>query len=97
MSAGSASPNSPGRTSSRRGCGWAWVPRTPSTSAGVAALGPNPNNHFALEVEDLDGLLEVLEEQGVAFRRSAHMPEAGRQAFLSDPDGNLIELNQPPA
>jgi catechol 2,3-dioxygenase-like lactoylglutathione lyase family enzyme len=62
----------------------------------VSALGPNPNNHFALEVENLDSLLDELERRGVAFQRSAHVSEAGRQAFLSDPDGNVIELNQPP-
>lgn len=62
----------------------------------VAALGPNPNNHYALEVADLEGLLNVLERRGVGFRRSAYVPEAGRQAFISDPDGNVIELNQPP-
>ena len=62
----------------------------------VAILDPNPNNHFALEVEDLESLLDVLEERGVAVKRSAHVPAAGRQAFLSDPDGNIIELNQPP-
>ena len=62
----------------------------------VAVLGPNPNNHFALEVEDLEGLLEVLTTRGVAFQRSAHVPEAGRQAFLQDPDSNIIELNEPP-
>ena len=71
--------------------------KTQSTSAGYPRLGPNPNNHFALEVEDLEGLLDRLEARGVAFHRSAHVPAAGRQAFLSDPDGNVIELNQPPA
>ncbi len=62
----------------------------------VASLGPNPNNHYALEVEDLEGLLDLLERRGVAYQRSAHVPEAGRQAFITDPDGNVIELNQPP-
>lgn len=63
----------------------------------VPALGPNPNNHYALEVRDLEGLLDVLERKGVDLQRSAHVPEAGRQAFISDPDGNVIELNQPPS
>ncbi|MCQ3804251.1 MAG: VOC family protein [bacterium] len=76
-----------------------WVGAGPENAihiSGVANLGPNPNNHFALEVEDLDGLLDALDAQGVAFQRSAYVPAAGRQAFLSDPDGNVIELNQPP-
>lgn len=76
-----------------------WVGAGPENAihiSQVPALGPNPNNHFALEVENLEGLLDVLERRGVAFQRSAHVPAAGRQAFLSDPDGNVIELNQPP-
>lgn len=77
-----------------------WVGAGPENAIHVSRvprLVPNPNNHFALEVEDLDGLLDRLEARGVAFQRSAHVPAAGRQAFLSDPDGNVIELNQPPA
>ena len=77
-----------------------WVGAGPENAihiSQVPALGPNPNNHFALEVENLEGLLEVLERRGVAFQRSTYVPAAGRQAFLSDPDGNIIELNQPPA
>ncbi len=76
-----------------------WVGAGPENAihiSKVAGLGPNPNNHFALEVGDLEGLLEALASRGVAFQRSAHVPEAGRQAFLQDPDGNIIELNQPP-
>ena len=76
-----------------------WVGAGPENAihiSKVAALGPNLNNHFALEVEELEGLLNVLEVRGVVFQRSAFVPEAGRQAFLSDPDGNIIELNEPP-
>ena len=76
-----------------------WVGAGPENAihiSKVAVLGPNPNNHFALEVEDLESLLGALEERGVAVERSAHIPAAGRQAFLSDPDGNIIELNEPP-
>lgn len=76
-----------------------WVGAGPENAihiSRVPALGPNPNNHFALEVENLEGLLNALERRGVAFQQSDYVPAAGRQAFLSDPDGNIIELNQPP-
>ena len=72
-----------------------WISAGPENAihiSKVAALGPNPNNHYALEVEDLEGLLDVLERRGVAFQRSAHVPEAGRQAFITDPDGYEVEL-----
>ena len=77
-----------------------WVGAGPENAihiSQVPALGPNPNNHFALEVENLEGLLNALERRGVVFQRSDYVPAAGRQAFLSDPDGNIIEMNQPPS
>jgi catechol 2,3-dioxygenase-like lactoylglutathione lyase family enzyme len=51
--------------------------------------------HFALEVEDLDGLADALAAKGVDLFRLDPVAGAGRQAFLNDPAGNLIELNQP--
>ena len=59
---------------------------------GVASHGPA---HFALQVSDLDAAVAHLESHGVEVRRSDHVPGAGRQAFVNDPSGNLIELNQP--
>lgn len=76
-----------------------WVGAGPENAihiSQVSALGPNPNNHFALEVDNLDGLLESLTARGVAYQRSASVPAAGHQAFVRDPDGNIIELIQPP-
>lgn len=49
-----------------------WVGAGPENAihiSKVAVLDPNPNNHFALEVEDLESLLGVLEERGVAVKR----------------------------
>jgi catechol 2,3-dioxygenase-like lactoylglutathione lyase family enzyme len=51
--------------------------------------------HFALRVDDLDAACEVIEARGVAVHRVGHVPNAGRQAFLNDPSGNGVELNQP--
>jgi glyoxylase I family protein len=59
-------------------------------------VGPLPGGpHFALQVDDLDAVVGEIEAKGVTVRRSDHRPGAGHQAFLSDPSGNLIELNQP--
>ncbi len=77
-----------------------WVGAGPNSAihiSQVPALGPNPNNHFALEVDGLDALLDLLAARGVEYRRPAYVPAAGHQAFIRDPDGNVIELIQPPA
>jgi len=46
-------------------------------------------------VADLDTLVAALEAKGLTVRRAAHVAGAGRQAFIRDPSGNRIELNQP--
>ena len=51
--------------------------------------------HLALQVRDLDEALVGLEAAGVEVARVPYLPGAGRQAFLRDPSGNRIELNQP--
>jgi glyoxylase I family protein len=51
--------------------------------------------HLALQVRDLDEVLAGLEAAGVEVARVPYLPGAGRQAFLRDPSGNRIELNQP--
>jgi glyoxylase I family protein len=57
---------------------------------------PAPSRrHFALEVADLDAAVTECEAAGIAVRRSAYTPGAGRQAVVHDPAGNAIELNQP--
>ncbi len=56
---------------------------------------PAPLQHFALQVDDLDEAVAAVQAKGVTVRRSSHFPGAGHQAFLHDPGGNEIELNQP--
>ena len=51
--------------------------------------------HFALAVDDLDGAIEELTSGGITVSEPIELPGAGRQAFLHDPSGNMIELNQP--
>ena len=56
---------------------------------------PPRANHFAIWVEDIDDAVEDLRGQGVEVHPIPHIEGAGRQAFLHDPFGNFIELNQP--
>ncbi len=54
------------------------------------------SQHFAFRVDDVDAVCAALVDKGVDVSPpSAGFPGAGRQAFLKDPSGNLIELNQP--
>lgn len=47
-------------------------------------------------VEDLDGLLEVLREEGVEIDPRRENYDYGRFAWIMDPEGNRIELWEPP-
>jgi lactoylglutathione lyase len=50
--------------------------------------------HFAFEVEGIDGLLQRLVAGGGAVQREPYLLEGTgpKLAFVSDPDGNPIEL-----
>ncbi len=56
---------------------------------------PDARQHFALQVADLETTVAALEEKGLTVRRAPHFDGAGHQAFIRDPSGNRIELNQP--
>ena len=57
---------------------------------------PRPKaDHFAIRVDDLDAAVADLRALDVQVFTTDHIVGAGRQAFLSDPFGNFIELNQP--
>ena len=64
---------------------------------------PPEGQHFAFAVEDIDGVLEELRKRGTNMKGRSGMLEAGkvyeipgvgRQAFIFDPTGNLLELNE---
>ncbi|MCA9509560.1 MAG: VOC family protein [Myxococcota bacterium] len=54
-----------------------------------------PGQHFAFEVEGLDAAIADLRARGIEVSDAFEIPGVGRQAFLRDPDGNAIELNEP--
>ncbi|MDQ3107544.1 MAG: VOC family protein [Actinomycetota bacterium] len=74
----------------------------PASSAGRAmADGAQPEpggwNRIHLVTADLDGEIARLEGEGVPFRNDVVTGPGGRQALVTDPSGNLIELFQPAA
>lgn len=58
---------------------------------------PQPGgwNRFALEVADLETLVERLRQQGVRFRNDVVVGVGGKQILVEDPSGNPVELFQP--
>lgn len=83
---------------------WTW-----KTQAGPVVFAPFPEttDYFAadkqwmlnLRVAGLDELLATLRVAGIAVETRAEWdaPETGRFARIHDPEGNAIELWQPPA
>ena len=61
----------------------------------VANHNTPEGQHFAFRVDDIDGVCEELAARGVKVSKPMIVPGAGRHAFLRDPSGNLVELNQP--
>jgi catechol 2,3-dioxygenase-like lactoylglutathione lyase family enzyme len=54
---------------------------------------PSPNGqHFALLVEDIDATVAELRAAGVTISDPSPVG-AGRQAFVTDPSGNLVEIH----
>jgi catechol 2,3-dioxygenase-like lactoylglutathione lyase family enzyme len=58
---------------------------------------PEPGgwNRFALQVDDLDGVVAELRSAGVRFRNEVVDGVGGRQVLVEDPAGNPVELFQP--
>ena len=61
----------------------------------TSIVAPGAENHYAFQVEDLSACVAHLAEHGVPARISTTVTGAGRQAFIKDPSGNVVELNQP--
>jgi glyoxylase I family protein len=60
-----------------------------------AEVPPELGQHFALAVTDLDAVVAELRTLGVAVTDPVPVGP-GRQAFVTDPAGNRVELQQPP-
>jgi catechol 2,3-dioxygenase-like lactoylglutathione lyase family enzyme len=58
---------------------------------------PSPGgwNRFAIEVSDLEGLVERLRRGGARFRNAIVSGVGGKQILVEDPSGNPVELFEP--
>ena len=84
-----------------------WRDFTDSRAAGMTvwALFPKDTPYFEpsrssfmmnFRVNDLDGLLEILRQEGVEVDERRENYDYGRFAWITDPEGNRIELWEPP-
>jgi catechol 2,3-dioxygenase-like lactoylglutathione lyase family enzyme len=53
-----------------------------------------PRNHIAFTVADVDAICQTLMEQGLVMEVLPQDYYWGRSAYLSDPDGNLLEITK---
>ena len=51
-------------------------------------------NHFCFQVENLDAYVALLESRGLSVTGRKTGNDRSRQAWIKDPDGNLIELQE---
>jgi catechol 2,3-dioxygenase-like lactoylglutathione lyase family enzyme len=58
------------------------------------AVPDDRGQHFALWVRDLDAAVAEIRAGGTEVSKPKTVG-SGRQAFLHDPSGNLVELNEP--
>jgi len=56
---------------------------------------PGGWNRFAIEVSDLEGVVERLRRDGERFRNEIVVGVGGKQILVEDPSGNLVELFEP--
>jgi catechol 2,3-dioxygenase-like lactoylglutathione lyase family enzyme len=58
---------------------------------------PGGWNRILIYVEDLEKRIQSLKAAGVPFRNTVESGPGGSQILIEDPDGNPIELHQPPS
>ena len=56
---------------------------------------PGGWNRFAIEVDNLEAMVESLRKAGAHFRNDVVTGVGGKQILLEDPSGNPVELFQP--
>jgi predicted enzyme related to lactoylglutathione lyase len=65
-------------------------------AAGANNLAPDKTFMVNYSVEDLDALLQVLRDEGCDVLEKTEDSEYGKFGWVMDPEGNKIELWQPP-
>jgi glyoxylase I family protein len=63
----------------------------------MESADPPPTNfqHFALSCPDLEDAKSTLAAHGFSLSDPSPIPGHGRQSFVNDPSGNVVELNEP--
>jgi len=90
------------------GASFDWTDASGKPVGGTTAwsIGPLDSGHFApstasfmvnYRVEDLLGLVKVLREEGCDVLGKIDKSEYGKFAWVMDPEGNKVELWEPPA
>ncbi len=68
------------------------VHTTPRTLRGTTEIDSR-DGHFAARVRDFNRTVEHLRTLGVPLRERPQNPTPWEQVYVTDPDGNVIELN----
>ncbi len=77
------------------GFGGAWLDAGPQQVHLIEAPVPDDRGqHFAVQVADLDATVAELRTAGLEVSDPSPVG-TGRQSFLRDPSGNVVELHQP--
>jgi catechol 2,3-dioxygenase-like lactoylglutathione lyase family enzyme len=75
---------------------WLGLPDSRMVHLIEGSRAAHPGHHFALQVDDVHASVATLRGCGIEVADPFETaPGAGLQAFLHDPSGNVIELNQP--
>lgn len=76
------------------GFGGAWIDLGPQQVHLIEAPAPpNMGQHFAIRVGDLDVVVDELRSKGLGVSDPVGVG-SGRQAFVNDPAGNVVELHE---
>lgn len=85
---------------------WADEDGKPAGGTTIWSIGPADNDHFApstapfmvnYRVADLHALVKLLKAEGCAVLDKVEESDYGKFAWVIDPEGNKVELWQPPA
>ena len=88
------------------GAVFTWADSDGTPVGGTTAWSVGDGSNFApsnasfmvnYRVEDLGALLEALRAEGCDILETTNDPEYGQFAWIMDPEGNKVELWQPPA
>ena len=84
---------------------WADAEGQPCAGTTIWSIGPQEGDHFApsaasfmvnYRVDDLQALVKVLKDEGCQVLEKMDDSEYGKFAWVMDPEGNKVELWQPP-